>query len=183
MKWSIISRFGFSTFRFCIISVELLSLLLMGSLLVWRDFSVIFASILFLWRDEHICLVAFTKIKSLLHSEFFELPKCLYNFLVIALKFRPRLEIPYGLRWSPIPSKCLLTIFLLLTISIFSSPSNSHNWWIVGTAFPLSVRSVASEIITFHFCYFPQLMTLVELVYSKGIMMPYWLHYCVSHAE
>ena len=118
MKWPIISRFGFSTLRFCTISVVLISLPLIRLLLIWQDFLVIFASILFLWRDKHMCLVAFTKIKLLLHPEFSELPKCLYNFLVIVLKFRANLEIPFMLRLSPIPSKCLLAMFLLLIISI-----------------------------------------------------------------
>ena len=144
-------RFGFSSLRFCKVTVGLLLLLFsqLLSFVSWKekiDFSGWFLLQWFnfwklLWSE-------LTDVTLLWYPGFPRLPNLDHSFLIAALRLSANLAVPWGLTCSLLPPRCLLPMLRFLTMSILSSSNKLQRWWLVRAAFPLLKRKVGCEIIT-----------------------------------
>ena len=124
--WPIMIQFGFSSRKLYKIWVALLLLLLLQISLssIWDEaikflgrFLSIFSS---LWLKE--LLSELTDLTLLWYPDF------TYDFLILALIFSATLPLSCRKRWSPLLTRCQLTISLFLTMPIVSSSKRLSNY-------------------------------------------------------
>ena len=178
-------RFAFSSLRFRKVTVVLLLLPFsqLLSFVSWKervDFSGWFLLQWFnFWK---LLWWELTDVTLLWYPGFPRLPNLDHSFLIAALRLSANLAVPWGLRCSPLPPRCLLPMLRFLTMSMLSSSNKLQRWWLVRIVFPLSERKVGCEIITLHdlrasrifYCNRKVLSSISRAVKFVALLVPTW---------